>query len=216
MAAAGAAGRARRREQEKRNAYIRQQISLNRKVLKQRTGDFFAEMSTDGEWIPEDRLGHLLAKAMREEEDRLDADAVQLVLDTAHKLQEKEGMTPPQKGAVAKEPLIKAVDRYGDYIKNRKTIDEIYEKYDKNHDGYLSKKELWKCLEAYERKASRAKNGIVITLMVLEEDVDWIIEESDGDHNGKISHAEYLPAIAAWEQLAQMKLEQSGGCCVIL
>lgn len=214
MAAASSGGRVRRAEKERQHAQLRKQISHQRRVLKQRTAEYFLEMSSDGEWIAETQVEELLSVAMKKKV--LEPDAVQLVVDTAHKSQDKAQLTPPVQGALSRDHLVKAVEKYGEYIKNSKSIDEIFEKYDKEHDGYLSKKELWKVLQDYERKANRSKNGIVIKLMVFEEDVDWIIEESDCDQTGMINHSEYLPAIAAWEELAQQKLEAPSPCCVIL
>ncbi|CAB9501559.1 expressed unknown protein [Seminavis robusta] len=218
MAAASSAGRWRDQEaRAKEHAVLRKKASHNRRVLKERTGEKFDDLSDDGEWLLESQINDLLALAMMRKEGSLHPDAVQLVVDTAHRLQEKDGLTPPddKKGAMAKEPLMKAVKQYGEYIKNGRQIDAAFQKYDKEQDGYLSRKELMKLLQDRELKANRAKRGVAIRLMVTEEDIDWIIEESDADHTGKINHAEYLPAIAAWEELAQMKLEHPDKCIIL-
>lgn len=210
-------GSRRRAEEDRRHALRRKQMSEHRKILKIRTGEKFDELSEDGMWLMESQIEELLALAMRKKEHKLEPDAVQLVVDTTHRSQEKDGLTPPSHmaGALAKKHLVKAVEKYGEFIQNADKIDEVFQKFDKNKDGYLSHKQLTKMLQDYERKQNRAKNGVAIRLMVMPEDVDWIIEESDSDNTGMINQAEYLPAIAAWEEIAQMKMEDSGKCVVM-
>jgi len=214
---AGHRRRAEAEAEEKRHAMRRKQMSQKRKVLKLRTGEKFEKLSEDGMWLMESQIEELLALAMMKKQHRLEPDAVQLVVDTARRSQEKDGLDPPShlEGAMAKKHLVKAVEKYGEFIQKSERIDEVFQKFDKNKDGYLSKKELTKMLQDYERKCNRSKNGIAIQLMVAPDDVDWIIEESDSDNTGTIDQAEYLPAIAAWEELAQMKLEDSEKCVIM-
>ena len=211
-AAAGSAGRKRREQQ---NAILRAQLKEKRRVLRERADEFFEELSADGEWLMDTQMETLLSKAMMKDETKLEPDAVRLVIDTARKGQEKAGMTAPQRGQLARAHAVDAVEKYGEYVKNAKAIDEVFQKYDKSHDGVLSKKELMRLIQDYERKARRTKKGMVVHLMVTDADVEWIIAESDADNNGTISHAEYLPAIAAWEELAQMKLNKPSKCVIL-
>lgn len=217
MAAATSGGRVRR--ELDRAARMHRELSENRRTLERRTGRAFDALSRDGAWLEGSRIEELLASSMNVGERRLHPDAVRLVADTARRSQRGAGMTPPsgEEGAVAKEHIVRAVKMYGEYIKNAQEIDDVFKKFDKNTDGYLSRKELAKMLTNYERnrKRARAVRGVVIELRVTDEDIDWIIEMADSDHSGMINQAEYLPAIAAWEEVAKMKLENQGSPCVI-
>lgn len=216
-AAASAGGRRRARETEKALAQTRHRMAKQQGVLKVRTSKKFDDLSKDGLWIKESQVLTLLALAMMMREDRLESDAVQLVVDTAHRNQEKDRVRPPQhlKGAVAKKYIVMSVEKYVEYIRSAKTIDAAFQKYDKENDGYLTKKELAKMLQDYERKSNRSKMGLSKYLMVTEEDVDWVVQQSDSDQTGMINHAEYLPAIEAWEQLVQTKLDGSNQCIIL-
>lgn len=209
-------------QREVERTVLLRKLSENRRALNSRTGHAFDELSHDGTWLTESQIEELLAISMRKRKGgRLQPDAIQLVVDTAHRSQEKERLTPPSnlgdKGAVAKAHIVRAVEMYGEYINNAKRIDDVFKKYDKGKDGYLSKKELMKLLADYELKQTRSKNGFVIRVVVTSEDIDWIIDQVDRDQNGMISQAEYLPAIAAWEEVAKLKLEGRSGCgCAIM
>ncbi|CAB9501564.1 expressed unknown protein [Seminavis robusta] len=220
--AAAAASSARRRRNSKLMELERNHLSYKRRLLKDRAAEIFDVMSADGEWLAQSsEIKKLLARSLLIiEPAKLQEDAVQLVMNTARHSQQRDGMSPPpgmEDGALCKEALVDAVEKYGEYIRKAKKIDIIFQKYDKGKDGYLSKKELRSMLEDYERKAGRSRNGLVVNLYISDEDLDWIMEQSDADGNNKISHAEYLPAIAAWEELAEMKLAETATCgCVIL
>jgi Ca2+-binding EF-hand superfamily protein len=200
----------------KKHAILRRTASHNRLVITKRAEEKFGEFAEDGgEWLLESKINAFLEAVTRKES--LHPDGVQLVVDTAHRLQENVGLTPPDtmKGAMAKKALVSSVEKYGEYINNVKKIDEVFQKYDRHRTGYLSRKELMSMLQDYEKKSDRISKGLVIRLMVTEEDIDWILQECDSDGTGQISHAEYLPAVAAWEQLAQMKVEDNDNCIIL-
>lgn len=204
------------RERAKEEEILRREASHNHKITKERAIETFEELAKDGEWLLDSQIHAFLEQVMRREEGSLHPDGVQLVVHTARRMQEKEGLTPPpnKKGALAKKPLVNSVEKYGEYIKNVKKIADVFQKYDRHRTGCLNRKELTRMLQDYEMNCLRGKYGIDIKLMVTEEDIDWIIKECDADGNGQISHAEYLPAVAAWDQLAQMKLEHNDKCII--
>ncbi|CAB9525544.1 expressed unknown protein [Seminavis robusta] len=211
----------------KKHRGIRRKASDRRRVLWDRTGQVFEELSKGDTLLDASQIPELLERVLPRNTGRtsdisiastssisLDPDAVQLVVDTAHRLQQKEkrGESIPGNKSVGKKAIQRAVIQYGKYIQNADKIDEIFQYYDKEQDGYLSRDELLKMLQEREEKMSRPKK-----LEVTQEDIDWIIEESDSDNTGMINNVEYLPALAAWEELAQMKLEDDGdGNCIVM
>jgi Ca2+-binding EF-hand superfamily protein len=210
-------GTHRRQEQAKakKHAILRRTASQKRRVVKERAEEKFADFAENGEWLLESKINAYLEAVMSKE--ALHPDGVQLVVDTAHRLQEIVDLTPPDnmKGAMAKKPLVSSVEKYGEYINSVQKIDEVFKKYDRHRTGYLSRKELMRMLQDYEMKSDRLSKGLVIRLMVTDEDIDWILQECDSDGTGQISHAEYLPAVAAWEQLAQMKAADQDNCIIL-
>lgn len=231
MSVAAATSASRQRKAAKRAqalAIQRRQLSERRKALKERANEVFDKMTTitvangDGgeKWLLESQIQEFLEECLSIKQPKvLQPDAVQLVKDTAHRQQIKLNHIPPadKPDAFSKEALINSIEKYGEYIQKVKKIDTIFHKYDKEKDGELNRDELLRVLQDRERKMNRAKNGIVIRLIITPEDINWIMEQCDNDQTGSINHAEYLPAIAAWEELAQIKMEQKTNiCCIIL
>lgn len=231
-AAAGAGGRVRRAEERANRATLeRAKLDWKRKKLRLRATDVFNRMSEDGEWLLESQVMEFLSDVLQS--PSLHKDAVQLVIDTANRTQkdilaskttdgdngstnDMNAIEPPEQGALMKRALIKSICQYGKYISKAISIDSAFLKYDKKKDGYLSRDELRRLITDYERKKERSVNGLVVNLIVTDDDLDWIMEQSDAEGNGKISQAEYLPALAAWEDIVQLKLKNTSGCCIIL
>ena len=205
-------------------------LSQRRKALRAKAEEVFNDMSVpagmygDRDCLLEDDIYDYLEEVLDVEADKLSREAIQLLLGRARRVQEKENLIPEEDQGpgepklLAKEALIPALVKYGEFIKqfDKKGQENMFKKYDKQDDGQLSRRELRSMLQYHERKAYRSKNGFLVTLMIHEADLDWIIAQVDEDGNGQINRAEFLPAIAAWEELAEAKLQQPTTLCVIL
>ena len=193
-------------EDAKRKAMRRQ-----RKKRREKAEAVFDQMAGGDQTIPASQLKNFIAQSMDISEKDLEPNAVQLVIDTIKQDQESKGDN------LEREATIHAIEKYAEYIRQSKTIDEIYNTFDINRDGGLSLKEFRLALDAYERKNTRSVDGVVVKLFVTDADFELILEKADADKDGQISRNEMLPALAAWEELAQMKMEDTScSGCVIL
>jgi len=188
-----------RRQLEKAKERRRAELRKKRAERAKRAEDAFNKLSEDGKVLPESLVPDFLARAVQLPRDMLEPNAVELVVTTARGNTEGESL--------AKDALLGAVRKYAEYVRKSKNIDEMFDKFDTNKDGVLSRSELKKALQAHEKKTGRSGKAFGVELTVDDKDVDFILEQTDADHDGTISRSELLPAIAAWEELAAIKLE---------
>lgn len=196
----------------------RPDLATQRSLVRQRAALMFDQMSEDGDWLLKGQIDRYLEKTLKIDGDMLEEDAVILVANTARRMQEKERLTPPPKktGAIGKNALVTLLEKYGVFLAKSKEINGMHDKFAKEEKGYLSRDELGKMLQDYERKEPRSRAGLVVNLSVLESDINWIMEQSDVDGDGKIGRAECLPAVVAWEERVEMRLKETSSSCVIL
>ena len=141
----------------------------------------------------------------------LDPNIVTLVLQACgcHTLQ-----------SLPKEKLLHAMDTYGEYVLQHKKVDAMYDRFDKDANGALSRAEFARALQAYEDRDANHHTayGLPVRWVVTDEDLDFILAAADADADGQISRMEMLPALAAWEEMAAMKLaeQEKSACCVVL
>ena len=79
------------------------------------------------------------------------------------------------------------VEKYHDYLKEKKYYDKLFKKYDDNGSGRISKKELKDMLE------DLIQNDPLIPSQfktVNDQDVEHILEVCDKDHSGGIEQKE--------------------------
>lgn len=190
---------------EKRRAHLQRQRE-RRRVRAATVFDSLTKDSPNGE-LPCDKLEYFLSIVLHME--KLDPSTVKLVLEACGRHTQE---------SFPKDRLLVAVERFGEYAKQHKKVDAMYEKFDKDANGELSRSEFAKALQAYEDKAGRMAHGIVVRLVVTDADLDLILAKVDADQDGQISRTEMLPALATWEEVAAMKLEEreQAACCVIL
>ena len=206
---AAAAG-TKQRSTHKLNVEVRKDaLRKLRAKRRQRGHEIFNQLADADGILRETRLDEFLSLVMRVPVSKLEPNAKQLVMDTARQSKTK--------GGFAKEPMLEAMEKYGEYLKHAKMVDETYKKFDADNNGVLDKREFRNALEDYEKRANRVVNGLNITLFVTDADLDSILERADVDGDEHISRNEMLPALAAWEELAAVKLEKhAAGCCLIL
>lgn len=219
-------------EHENRSAKFlqRQLLSHRREKLRLRAEEVFADMSVPvgshfhGEdCLLEDDIYDFLEEVLEMDAEKLQPEAVTLLVSTAYRVQAKENMLADvsleeqEEGLLCREALLPALVKYGEFIKrfDEKGQEDMFKKYDRGSDGNLSRKELRLMLQDYERKATRSKHGFVVTFMIYDSDLDWIIAQVDEDGNGEIDRAEFLPAIAAWEELAEARLQTPTSCVIL-
>jgi hypothetical protein len=208
---AATSSHSRRKQQDgKEQAARRAALKKQRARRRRHAIAVFDKIAGIDQMISESQVKYFIAQAMEFAEDELDPYAVQLVIDTARQNQGTEG-------SFQKEPLLEAEEKYGEYIRHSKTINEMYKNCDKDGDGGLSRREFQRALDAYERKANRSVDGFTVQLCMTDADYDLILEQADANKDGQISRNEMLPALAAWEELATIKLENTNVCsCTIL
>lgn len=211
MAAAASSGT--RVRQNNVAAQRRRALKKGRDQVSKRISRKFVQY---GDCIEQDQIPDFLAKVLLVHQSKLDPDGVQFVIDMS-KSNNKESKSEGS-DQISKEALKRAIEKYSEYILRKKEIDQIFKQFDKNRVGEMNRKELKRMLEAHERKVTRAVHGVVINLMVDDDDIDVILEESDIDKDGKIGPTEVLTAIAAWEQIVQLELKkrEEQSCCIVL
>mmetsp|Transcript_13578 Transcript_13578/g.21176 ORF Transcript_13578/g.21176 Transcript_13578/m.21176 type:complete len:222 (+) Transcript_13578:101-766(+) len=209
--AASASATKRKRYGGRHSHNRRIEIQTARLARIQRASDVFEKMSADGKSLSESKLEAFISEVMKVPKNELRQEAVQLVTDMLRNSNQGTGKSTSK--LHSKDAVLRAIEKYGEYIKESEKIDNLFLKFDYNKDGELSRKELRNALEEHERKNHRFSNGVTIVLFVEEEDIDFILQQSDANKNGKISRNEVLPAIAAWEELASMKVEENNDGC---
>lgn len=213
MGGAAAADSGRRKKEAKDRERRREAVRKKRQARAQRAERAFDKLSGDGASLPESRVGDFLSEVVQVPREKLEAEAVELVVSTA-----RGGGEGGATGELSKSALLGAVEKYGEYVRKSKDIDDIFDKFDANKDGVLSRSELKKALKAHEKKSKADRNvhGMQAKLFIDDSDIDFILEQSDADNSGAVSRSELLPAIAAWEELAATKIEKKkkGGCTI--
>lgn len=131
--------------------------------------------------------------------------------------QSKEAITVLHRNA-----LLSSYKKYYQYMKQLPYIDEVYKKYDKDHDGYLSGKELLSELYMSAICIIRPVHVMVWYSILLYYNMKNITKNIDADCDAKIGRHELLPALDAWDDLAakklmgKPKLTNNTECCTIL
>jgi Ca2+-binding EF-hand superfamily protein len=239
MPAPAAAATSKQRIQQQKSI-VRARDACRRKAEKRNAtaSKVFDSLANSEGRLDEHQVETFLETALLIHKDKLDAEAVRLVTDTAirsrrssavnhdHHHDDDDGETINNNSittastSFSKPAMMHAIQKYGLYLRKRDEINTIFEKFDIDKDGYLSRMELKQALQERERTANRAVNGIHIELFVAEDDLDFILKEADSEGDGMIDKAEVLPALAAWEDLALeelVELENAGVCsCIIL
>lgn len=212
IAAATSRERARRSENEgallksTRQAFLRK-VKRERKRASEKFDLMAVEWDEHGLYILESRVEEFLVVAFAIPKESLDPDAVQLVIDSTAKNQEKNGCVVKE-GHLSKYSLMESFQKYHLYVRSYEKIEKIFKKFDQESDGYLSRTELCQALREREREHDRRVSGGRVILVVKEKDLDFIIEQADADKTGKINRAEFLPAIAVWEELAEIRITE--------
>ena len=92
------------------------------------------------------------------------------------------------------------VEKYHDYLKEKKYYDKLFKKYDDNNSGRISRKELKDMLEDLIQddplipEAFKTVDG---------QDVQHILDVCDKDHSGGIESKEMKCAVAEWRMYAR-------------
>mmetsp|Transcript_24083 Transcript_24083/g.33859 ORF Transcript_24083/g.33859 Transcript_24083/m.33859 type:complete len:215 (-) Transcript_24083:635-1279(-) len=210
---AGAASAGSRKRRNNDHSKRKHAIQTKRLARQQRAHDIFERHSADGNYLSESNLEAYISDVVKVPKQSLQPEAVDLVLEMLRKSNEGTGKSTSK--LHSRKSVVRAMEKYGEYIKESKKIDQLFKKFDYNKDGELSRKELRNALEDQERKRKRSVNGVSVVVFVEDEDLDIILEHSDADHNGKISRSEVLPAIATWEELASIKIQETKSCVIL-
>lgn len=202
----GAAADEQRRRIEKDRAKRRAALQKQREARTKRAERAFEKFSEDGAVLPESHVEDFFAEVVKVERGKLEPNAVELVTNTAHASAKNEGGGD----GLTKSALLGAVEKYGEYVRRSKEIDDMFKKFDVNKDGELSRPELKEALQAREKADESG-------LRVDDEDIEFLLAKCDADQGGTIGRSEVLPAIAAWEELRVVKIKKKKkSMCIIL
>ena len=215
-AAASTQQRLKQRKTERKRAAQREFLRKERESQAKRAEVSFANLSSDGgKSLEETQAAEFMAAVILCRVPDLDTDAVQFVVDTVRRDEAKDPTVPDNR--LEKSALLRAVDKYGEYVRSAKKIEELYRAFDYNKDGVLSRTELRAALQDGENKQRREMNGMTMRIFVSEDDIDFILEQSDISGDGLISRNEVLHALATWDKLVKLKMEEGEAmCCTIL
>lgn len=230
MAEADAATSGKRRQQQ----HMQEQKSVpNSRKICRRTADkklqsaskVFDSLANEAGRLDEEALVIFLATSLLIPRSKLQPDALQMVRNEAQRgfrcSVSAEAMMLKQsksnKISFSKAGMMRAFEKYGLYLQKRDEVDAIFEKFDRDDDGQLSRKDLLRLLEQREKhmRPPRSINGIEFTLIFHPEDLDFVLNEADADGDALIGKSELLPALALWEELAEKRVEemQKQGLC---
>mmetsp|Transcript_24742 Transcript_24742/g.51775 ORF Transcript_24742/g.51775 Transcript_24742/m.51775 type:complete len:226 (-) Transcript_24742:48-725(-) len=182
----------------------------------------FDSLSTDGGiTIPSASLEEFLSRVQNVPREKLNYDAARLVLDTERgRILDKDFPSSKsfRKAGLHRQALLASWERYDEYMHRLPFIDQAFDRFDVNKDGYLSQGELRRFLQDYERRPENVHNvnGFVVELVVRPENVDDVIEQVDRDGDKRIGRHELIPAMEVWKDIAARKLEKkASSCCTI-
>mmetsp|Transcript_10681 Transcript_10681/g.16836 ORF Transcript_10681/g.16836 Transcript_10681/m.16836 type:complete len:226 (-) Transcript_10681:152-829(-) len=224
MAAAAGSGARRMHQQELQHKLQagQHQAAQIHKFKTDRANSAFDSLSTDGGvTIPSTSLEEFLSRVQNIPREKLNYDGARLVLDTERgRILDKDfpSRNSYRKEGLHRQALLASWERYDEYMHKLPYIDQAFEKFDVNKDGYLSQGELRRFLQDYERRPENVHNvnGFVVDLVVRPEDVDDVIEKVDRDGDKRIGRHELIPAMEVWEDIAAEKLEKkTSSCCTI-
>ena len=213
-------------------------VKKKKKCRYQQASKVFEELSQDGYSIDEFQLVEFLSKVLQIDKSQLDEHAIQLIKDTTVVESAKLNVSVVVEPTLEEQPLpkqkqhqsfqftrkqmLEVLDTYDTYVEDSKKINEIFDKYDSDMDGYLTKFQLKEALQDHERRYARTRyvNGVPVTLFVEDEDITEIMDDSN-PKGRRINRSTLLPAIAAWESIAQRKIEQKQTshhmlCCIVM
>ena len=165
VSAAAASTPSRRKHHEEVSKSL-QTLKAHRSRRRDRAETVFAKLCDCNGMLPENKLQLFLARVVCLPEDKLEPNAKKLVFDTAHRQQDN--------GGFRKEPLLDAVKKYGEYIRQSKMVNDTYQKFQKSENEGLTRNELRYVLESYERRADRLVHGMQLSLFITDDDLDFI------------------------------------------
>jgi len=112
--------------------------------------------------------------------------------------------------------VLNVVTKVRYYLSHANDVEEIYRRFDSDHDDYLDAKELQQALQYIEdRDGTREKYGMLVAIPVTSDDVLWVLAQCDSSGNGRISRDEAIPAMAMWHALADRNFARQSQCCEV-
>ena len=127
--------------------------------------------------------------------------------------------------------LLRAATKYRYYLQHAKQLDAMFDRFDRNRNGMLSRSELQRALNDAERNNLRVNDdGVMqkgtkrvtnmgggVQLRCSDDDLDYILRECDINGDGGIDKTELLAALATWKLLTDQEMaERNAPCCVVL
>ena len=221
MSAAAATSRQRLQRQK---SVARARATLRRKQERQNqiALEVFDRLANDQGRLDDDKLEQFLENSLSIPSNQLNRNALQMVRDAAQKrhrlsISDHNGETIT---TYSKEGMMHAFQKYSFYLRNMQEIDSIFDKFDTDRDGHLSRHELQKALQEREHTNKRVVRGVVTELILTEDDLDFILQEADERKDDRMDKAEALCAVACWEEMAGRYVEEmeagTSCACVIL
>ena len=102
------------------------------------------------------------------------------------------------------------IEKYHDYLKQKKYYDDIFDTYDANGSGRISKKELRAMMEDIIKADMQIPEQYAV---VHDDDVDHVMSYADVDDSGGIEILELKIAIAEWHVYCRLHHMPQYYCC---
>ncbi|CAE7036775.1 KIF21B [Symbiodinium sp. CCMP2592] len=129
----------------------------------------------------------------------------------------KEKQDADTETSFSRAAVLNVVTKVRYYLSHANDVEEIYRRFDSDHDDYLDAKELQQALQYIEdRDGTREKYGMLVAIPVTSDDVLWVLAQCDSSGNGRISRDEAIPAMAMWHALADRNFARQSQCCEVI
>ena len=180
---AGSAAVIARKKQQKR----REQLEKKAKAQE-------AQIDTLLEKFDHDHTGTLSrdeVKAMLTEVKReVTGDAASIVVDA---LLDKVLKATPDPNVLTRTEVLPAIKKYKAFLKHETGLNQLFERYDTDHDGQLSEDQLLGLLREIAPPPHKHADDA---------DAAFVLSRCDADGSGGISRTELEPAMATWLEVA--------------
>ena len=94
-------------------------------------------------------------------------------------------------GVITKENVVRTVQKFNTYLRDKETLDRLFEQFDNDRSGVLEPAELLPLLKTWAP-----------AVLASEDDVFFVLEHCDLDGDGMIERSELLPMLAMWKEIA--------------
>ena len=181
MVVQNTAGAARRIQNQKRSDAMRAKKKQREEVLKAQVEGWFAKFDTDNsQTLDREELRKLLTHLNPDYPP--DESILNLLM-----AKNRESSA----GIITKDTVVRTVQKFNTYLRDKETLDQLFEQFDNDRSGVLEPAELLPLLKTWAP-----------AVLASEDDVFFVLEHCDLDGDGMIERSELLPMLAMWKEIA--------------